>query len=43
MGTLLVSIVTSLTNNASFGVLSIGILLVIGLAMLLKLNGMQRA
>ena len=37
MGTFLVSIVTSLTGNASYGVLSIGILLVVGLLFLLCL------
>ncbi len=37
IGTFLVSIITSLTGNASLGVLSIGILLVIGLVMLLSL------
>ena len=41
MGTFLVSVVTTLTGNASFGVLSIGVLLVIGLVMLLKLQGMR--
>ena len=41
MGTLLVSVVTSLTGNPSLGVLSIGILLVIGLVMLVKLSSMQ--
>ena len=38
MGTLLVSVVTSLTGNPSLGVLSIGILLVVGLVMLVKLS-----
>ncbi len=41
MGTLLVSVVTSLTGNPSLGVLSIGILLVIGLVMLAKLSRMR--
>ena len=41
MGTFLVSVVTTLTGNASFGVLSIGVLLVIGLVMLLNLQGMR--
>ena len=43
MGTLLVSVVTSLTGNPSLGVLSIGILLVAGLVMLVKLSKMQAA
>ena len=43
MGTLLVSIVTSLTADPSLGVLSIGILLVAGLVMLVKLSSMQKA
>ncbi|MDY2777189.1 MAG: MFS transporter [Collinsella sp.] len=43
MGTLLVSVVTSLTGDPSLGVLSIGILLVLGLVMLVKLSGMQGA
>ena len=43
MGTLLVSVVTSLTQNPSLGVLSIGILLVVGLVMLVKLSRMQEA
>lgn len=43
MGTLLVSVVTSLTHDPSLGVLSIGILLVVGLAMLVKLSRMQAA
>ena len=38
MGTLLVSVVTSLTGDASFGVLSIGILLVVGFVMLIRLS-----
>lgn len=41
MGTFLVSVVTTLTGNASLGVLSIGVLFVIGLVMLLKLQGMR--
>ena len=41
MGTLLVSVVTSLTGDPSLGVLSIGILLVAGLVMLVKLSKMQ--
>ena len=43
MGTLLVSVVTSLTHDPSLGVLSIGILLVVGLVMLVKLSRMQEA
>ena len=43
MGTLLVSIVTSLTADPSLGVLSIGILLVAGFVMLVKLSSMQKA
>lgn len=43
MGTLLVSIVTSLTHDPSLGVLSIGILLVVGFVMLVKLSSMQKA
>lgn len=43
MGTLLVSIVTSLTADPSLGVLSIGILLVVGFVMLVKLSSMQKA
>lgn len=41
MGTLLVSVVTSLTHDPSLGVLSIGILLMVGLVMLVKLSKMQ--
>ena len=41
MGTLLVSVVTSLTGNPSLGVLSIGILLVVGLVMLVKLSSIR--
>lgn len=37
LGTFLVSIITTLTGNASLGVLSIGILLVVGLVLLLRL------
>lgn len=43
MGTLLVSVVTSLTHDPSLGVLSIGILLVVGLVLLVKLSRMQAA
>ena len=43
MGTLLVSVVTSLTHDPSLGVLAIGILLVVGFVMLVKLSGMQKA
>lgn len=43
MGTLLVSVVTSLTHDPSLGVLSIGILLIVGFVMLVKLSGMQKA
>lgn len=38
MGTLLVSVVTSLTGDASLGVLSIGILLVVGFVILIRLS-----
>lgn len=38
MGTLLVSVVTALTGDPSLGVLSIGILLIVGLVMLLRLS-----
>lgn len=38
MGTMLVSVVTSLTGDASLGVLSIGILLVVGFVMLIRLS-----
>ena len=41
MGTLLVSVVTSLTGNPSLGVLSIGILLVVGFVLLVKLSSMR--
>lgn len=43
MGTPLVSVVTSLTHDPSLGVLSIGILLVVGFVMLVKLSSMQKA
>lgn len=43
MGTLLVSLVTSLTRNPSLGVLSIGILLIVGLVMLVKLSRVEGA
>lgn len=43
MGTLLVSVVTLLTHDPSLGVLSIGILLVVGFVMLVKLSSMQKA
>jgi MFS transporter, UMF1 family len=43
LGTLLVSLVTSLTGNPSLGVLSIGILLVVGFVLLVKLSRMQGA
>ena len=41
MGTLLVSVVTSLTGDPSLGVLSIGILLLVGFVLLVKLSKMQ--
>ena len=41
LGTTLVSVVTTLTGNASLGVLSIGILIVVGLVLLLVLSHMQ--
>ena len=41
MGTLLVSVVTSLTGDPSLGVLSIGILLVVGFVMLVRLARMR--
>ena len=41
MGTLLVSVVTALTGDPSLGVLSIGILLVVGLVMLLRLSRLR--
>ena len=37
MGTFLVSVITAATGNANLGVLSIGVLLVVGLVMLLTL------
>ncbi len=40
LGTLLVSLVTSLTGDPSLGVLSIGILLVVGFVLLVKLSRM---
>ena len=43
LGTFLVSLVTSLTGNPSLGVLSIGILLVVGFVLLLKLARMEGA
>ena len=43
MGTLLVSVVTSLTGNPSLGVLSIGILLIVGFVMLVRLARMDVA
>ncbi len=43
LGTLLVSLVTSLTGNPSLGVLSIGILLVVGFVLLVKLSKMDGA
>lgn len=42
MGTFLVSLVTSITGNPSLGVLSIGILLVAGFAMLVRLSRIAR-
>ena len=43
MGTFLVSVVTSLTGNPSLGVLSIGVLLVVGFMLLVRLSRMTRA
>ena len=43
MGTFLVSVVTSLTGNPSLGVLSIGVLLVVGFILLVRLFRMTRA
>ena len=43
MGTFLVSVVTSLTGNPSLGVLSIGVLLVVGFALLVRLSRMTQA
>ena len=37
MGTFLVGVITAATQNASLGVLSIGILLVVGFVMLMRL------
>ena len=42
MGTLLMAVVTQVTGNASVGVLSIAVLLVLGLAFLLMIPGAQR-
>ncbi len=41
LGTLLVSLVTSLTGDPSLGVLSIGILLIVGFVLLVKLSRMS--
>ena len=43
MGTFLVSVVTSLTVNPSLGVLSIGVLLVVGFVLLVRLSRMAQA
>mgnify|MGYP000503723376 CR=1 FL=1 len=43
MGTFLVSVVTSLTGNPSLGVLSIGVLLVVGFMLLVRLSRMTQA
>ena len=43
MGTFLVSVVTSLTGNPSLGVLSIGVLLVVGFVLLVRLSRMAQA
>ena len=43
LGTLLVSLVTSLTGDPSLGVLSIGILLIVGFVLLVKLSKMDGA
>ena len=43
MGTFLVSVVTSLTGNPSLGVLSIGVLLVVGFVLLVRLSRMTQA
>ncbi len=43
LGTLLVSLVTSLTGDPSLGVLSIGILLIVGFVLLVKLSRMSEA
>ena len=42
MGTFLVSVVTSLTGNPSLGVLSIGVLLIVGFMLLVRLSRMTR-
>ena len=42
MGTFLVSVVTSLTGNPSLGVLSIGVLLVVGFVLLVRLSRMSQ-
>lgn len=42
MGTFLVSVVTSLTGNPSLGVLSIGVLLVLGFVLLVRLSRMAQ-
>ena len=43
MGTFLVSVVTSLTGNPSLGVLSIGVLLIVGFMQLVRLSRMTRS
>ena len=43
MGTFLVSVVTSLTGSPSLGVLSIGVLLIVGFMLLVRLSRMTRA
>ena len=43
MGTFLVSVVTSLTGDPSLGVLSIGVLLIVGFLLLVKLSRMEGA
>ena len=40
MGTFLVSVVTSLTGSPSLGVLSIGVLLIVGFMLLVRLSRM---
>ena len=42
MGTFLVSVVTSLTGNPSLGVLSIGVLLIVGFMLLVRLSRMTQ-
>ena len=42
MGTFLVSVVTSLTGNPSLGVLSIGVLLIVGFMLLVRLSRMSQ-